>query len=99
MEYITVSIDEKVKGIKSSRIRLIHEKVDRIRASEKAGMKYMQRWEELEYAKQDGREEGIKEGIKENALNTAKRMLEDGKLTMEKIAEYAGLSLDEVKRL
>ena len=55
----------------------------------------MQRWEELEYAKQDGREEGIKE----NALNTAKRMLEDGKLTMEKIAEYAGLSLDEVKRL
>lgn len=67
--------------------------------SEKAGIKYMQRWEELEYAKQDGREEGIKEGIKENALNTAKRMLEDGKLTMEKIAEYAGLSLDEVKRL
>lgn len=35
----------------------------------------------------------------ENALNTAKRMLEDGKLTMEKIAEYAGLSLEEVKRL
>ena len=59
MEYITVSIDEKVKGIKSSRIRLIHEKVDRIRASEKAGMKYMQRWEEIEYARDDGREEGF----------------------------------------
>ena len=59
MEYITVSIDEKAKGIKSSRIRLIHEKVDRIRASEKAGMKYMQRWEEIEYARDDGREEGF----------------------------------------
>lgn len=75
--------------------RYTFEEVCRIRKSEKAGIKYMQRWEELEYAKQDGREEGIKE----NALNTAKRMLEDGKLTMEKIAEYAGLSLDEVKRL
>lgn len=59
----------------------------------------MQRWEELEYAKRDGREEGIKEGIKENALNTARRMLEDGKLTIDKIAEYVGLSPEEVKRL
>ena len=58
MEYITVSTDEKVKGIKSSRIRLIHEKVDRIRASEKAGMKYMQRWEEIEYARGDGARRG-----------------------------------------
>lgn len=55
----------------------------------------MQRWEELEYAKRDGREEGIKE----NALNTARRMLEDGKLTIDKIAEYVGLSPEEVKRL
>lgn len=63
--------------------------------SEKAGIKYMQRWEGLKYAKRDGREEGIKE----NALNTARRMLEDGKLTIDKIAEYVGLSPEEVKRL
>ena len=43
--------------------------------------------------------EGVKEGIKEGAINTAKRMLADGMLTPEKIAEYAGLSLDEVKKL
>lgn len=48
---------------------------------------------------EDMRNESLKEGIKEGAINTAKRMLSDGMLTLEKIAEYAGLSLDEVKRL
>ena len=99
MKYLENTTDENAERSESKRIKKIHEKVCRIRKSEKAGIKYMQRWEELEYAKQDGREEGIKEGIKENALNTAKRMLEDGKLTIEKIAEYAGLPLDEVKKL
>ncbi len=40
-----------------------------------------------------------KESLKEGAINTAKRMLADGILTLEKIAEYAGLSLEEVKKL
>ncbi len=37
--------------------------------------------------------------LKEGAVNSAKRMLADGMLTLEKIAEYAGLPLDEVKKL
>ena len=37
--------------------------------------------------------------LKEGAINSAKRMMEDGILTPEKIAEYAGLPLDEVKKL
>jgi len=40
---------------------------------------------------EDMREESLKE--------VAKRMFEDRMLTLEKIAEYAGLSLDEVKKL
>ncbi len=38
-------------------------------------------------------------GDREGAINTAKRMLSDEMLTLEKIAEYAGLLLDEVKKL
>ena len=34
---------------------------------------------------------------REAMIDTAKRMIADGILTLEKIAEYAGLSLDEVK--
>lgn len=48
---------------------------------------------------EDMRNESLKEGIKEGAVSTAKRMLADGLLSLEKIAEYAGLSLDEVKKL
>ena len=36
---------------------------------------------------------------REAMIDTAKRMIADGILTLEKIAEYAGLSLDEVKDL
>lgn len=37
--------------------------------------------------------------LKEAAIISAKKMLADGILTLEKIAEYAGISLDEVKEL
>lgn len=40
-----------------------------------------------------------KQTLQEGAINSAKRMLADGILTLEKIAEYAGLPLEEVKRL
>lgn len=36
---------------------------------------------------------------KETMMEVAKKLLFDGTLTLEKIAECVGLSLDEVKRL
>ncbi len=53
----------------------------------------------LKDMRKESLQEGLKEGIKEGAINTAKRMLADGILTLEKIAEYAGLPLDEMKKL
>ncbi|MDE5950152.1 MAG: hypothetical protein K2H12_01050, partial [Acetatifactor sp.] len=35
-----------------------------------------------------------KQTLQEGAINSAKRMLADGKLTLEKIAEYAGRGSD-----
>ena len=37
--------------------------------------------------------------MKENMRTTALRMLADGSLALEKIAEYTGLSLDDVRKL
>ncbi len=54
MEYISNTTDEKAEHTESKKIRRIHEKICQIRKSEKAGVKYMQRWEELAYAKEDG---------------------------------------------
>lgn len=62
MEYIGETTDETAAHSGSERIKEIHETVKKIRKSEKAGVRYMQRWEELAYAREDGKEEGIKEG-------------------------------------
>ncbi len=50
-----------------------------------------------------GREEGIgigrEEGIGIGREDVARNLLSDGSLSMEKIAQYAHLSLDDVKKL
>lgn len=44
-------------------------------------------------------EDMINEEVRENNIAIAMRMLEDGKLSVEEIAKYTGLSEDEVKSL
>ena len=44
-------------------------------------------------------EEMKQQAARENTLAVTKRMLADGILTLEKIAEYVGLPLDEVKEM
>ena len=43
--------------------------------------------------------EGLQEGRMESNRATARRMLLDGGLSLEKIAEFSGLSIEEVKKL
>ena len=45
------------------------------------------------------RREGREQGIEQEKLDAAMRMLEDGNLTLEKIALYSGLSVEEVEKL
>ena len=53
----------------------------------------------MEDMRKESLQEGIQEGRKEGMKDTALRMLADGALSLEKIAEYSGLSLEEVKKL
>ena len=57
----------------------------------------------IEVGKKEGIEVGKKEGIevgkKEGALNAARLMLQDGTLSLEKIATFVGLPYDEVKAI
>lgn len=62
MRYIMVSTDEVAASSTSLRIRLLHKNVRKIRMSEKMGVKYMQKWEELVYAREEGKAEGEKRG-------------------------------------
>lgn len=99
MEYIEMTTDETAKKVESKRIKKIHERICLIRKSEEAGIKYMQRWEELVYAREDGKEEGIKEGIKEGELGklielVCKKLSRNK--TPEMIAEELETDLDEI---
>lgn len=60
MEYIGKSTDERAEKTGSEKIKRIHKRVCQIRKSEKAGIKYMQKWEELLYAREDGEKRGEK---------------------------------------
>ncbi len=78
MKYITSSTDEAARNTSSSKIKLIHQNVRKIKASEKMGVKFMQQWEIEVLARQEGREEGLKEGIKEGFEKGTKSGLESG---------------------
>ena len=54
--------------------------------------------EEREQLGQEFREIGQAEGRAEERKETARRMIADG-LSNEKVAQYSGLSLEEVQRL
>ena len=47
----------------------------------------------------EGRNEGIEIGAKKNALHSARTMITDGALPLSKVAEYSGLTLQEVESI
>lgn len=90
MVYITASTDRNAENAESLRIKMIHENVRKVKKSEKTGVKYMQRWEEIAYAKQDGIEEGRIAGRTEGEiLKLIKQVCKkrDKNKTVEEITE------------
>ena len=43
--------------------------------------------------------QGISQGIEQQKIDSAKRMIEDGDLSLEKVALYSGLALEQVQEL
>ncbi|MBP3604695.1 MAG: Rpn family recombination-promoting nuclease/putative transposase [Lachnospiraceae bacterium] len=54
MEYLNQTNDDMARQSKSQRIRRIHERVKKVKTSEKIGVKYMQLWEEMALARKEG---------------------------------------------
>ncbi|HAA24346.1 MAG TPA: hypothetical protein DCR93_11795 [Cytophagales bacterium] len=46
-----------------------------------------------------GEEKGKREGTEQNKIDSAQRMLADGELSIEQIAKYADLTVEEVTNL
>ncbi|MCI5899475.1 MAG: Rpn family recombination-promoting nuclease/putative transposase [Lachnospiraceae bacterium] len=77
----------------SEKLSRIHDRVQRVKESKEVGVKYMQRWEELAYAKAEAREEGLQRGIeqgrKEERVNTEQE---------RKRAEHAEKELEGLRK-
>ncbi len=101
MEYINDTRDVVAGRSESLRLKLIHSKVEKIRRSEKCGVKYMQRWEEIAYARQDGHsagyEEARREGILRDVTVVCKKLVK-GK-SEEQIADELEQEPEKVSRI
>ncbi len=103
MEYISSSTDQVAGRTTSGKIKLIHERVKKIRLSEKMGVKYMQKWEELVYARDEGRLEGRIEGRNEGRneehacllIRNIESIMKNLKLDLGKACESIGTTVEE----
>lgn len=98
MEYITASTDAVAEKTISGKVRMIHEKVKRIRASEKIGVKYMQLWEEKAYIRDEGLEEGLAKGAELKLIQLVSKKLRKGK-SAEEIADELEERMEEIERI
>ena len=99
MEYLTDTSDQKAESASSERIKMMHKEVQKIKASEKMGVKYMQKWEERVYDRLEGKIEGKKEAkdslnklnqalIRDNRLEDLVRSTTDLKFQEDLLQEY-----------
>lgn len=86
MEYINKTTDLIAAKSKSSKIQKIHDRVQRVKDSEKVGVKLMQAWEEKYYDKLEAREEGRAEGELRAVIRMTCRKMRKG-LSAQEITE------------
>jgi predicted transposase/invertase (TIGR01784 family) len=77
LHYIENTYDTVAADSESSRIHRIHERVQKVKANEEIGVKYMQAWEERYYDKLDARLEGKREGRIEERISSILELLEE----------------------
>ena len=102
LHYVENTTDAVAERSDNLRLKRIHDRVRKVRASEEAGVKYMQAWEEKYFDRLEGREEGKKEGLQEGRLQQLKeqisKKLAKGK-TVEEIADALEESVETIEKL
>ena len=94
MDYINASTDEVADRTDRAKIKMIHEKVKRIKVSEKMGVKYMQKWEEIVYAREEGRSEGLKAKA-EMLVKNVESVMENFHVDLQRACEGTGNTIEE----
>ena len=98
MEYINTTTDEVAQRAKSEKIKKIHDRVQKVKNSEKVGVKLMQKWEELAYAREEGHTQGEIQGELSLLVKLVCCKIKKG-ITVETIADQLEMELSEIKRI
>ena len=87
MKYIEYneSIDKTTES--APNLEKIVDRVGQVKASEKVGVLYMQKWEEEIIMKQEAEKEGFERGMEQGRLEDVKKMMKNLKITAEKAME------------
>lgn len=88
LHYVEGSADVKEREESSEKLWRIHNRVCKVKENEEVGVKYMQKWEELAYAKEDGKAEGRAEGKAEG------RAEGKAEIVLEFLSEYGEVPED-----
>ncbi len=102
LRYVEQTTDEVAAQSESARLKRIHDRVRRVRASEEVGVRYMQAWEERYFDRQESWEEGRKEGLEAGELQKLKEQIAKKKAkgkTLEQIADELEEEIDTIERL
>lgn len=94
LRYVENTTDEIAESVTSDRIRRIHERVCKVKASEEVGIRYMQSWEEKYYEREEGREEGARNKLMEQIS----KKLAKGK-SVEEIADALEEDVQTIQQL
>ena len=88
--------DEKIaESSESERLKQIHACVSRIKASEEAGVKYMQKWEEKIIEREKALAEGRQVERKEMILSSMGKLMEKMNMTAEEALDFLEVPKDE----
>ncbi len=95
LRYVESADDEFVEKSSSDRLKKIHACVNRIKSSEEAGVKFMQKWlDQIDFF-EDGKELGLEMGRVENTLSTLRKLMQKQNMTPEEALDFLEIPKDE----
>ena len=93
MRFIEYNKEEHSEELSSNFLKIV-ERVTSIKASEKVGVRFMQRWEEEVEWKEEGREEGRDSAL----LDVIRNLMNNTHQSFEKVCSSMGISAEDQAR-
>ena len=91
LRYVESADDEFVEKSSSDRLKKIHACVNRVKSSEEAGVKFMQKWlDQIDFF-----DEGVEKGRVETMLSTLRKLMQKQNMTLDEALNFLEIPKDE----